>query len=638
MAFFWKKSEIDKVKAKYGDVKGRQFLTYFYTYLSKSLELINTDKEAAAGVTQNIIAYILTKHGQAYLNEYTSFFNEGIKNQKLCGELAKTGTTYIDNTILLKKPTTSPGSESNPVKKAANLKGTVKTASSKSADSLGRDESKHLSCKYDGHESDCPDDCARCAISIKTDGDIALASNNLDEAVRLYKKAVFISPKFAEAWCNLGNAYGMKSEYNNALSAFNKAVDIDPKYGKALYGKAITLRNLGMLDEAMKVANAILDLYEDANVKKFKADLIAAGVKDRGLVIDSQKAKAALAGKAAEVLKANDLIEQDGSVEVIPNIFQPDTFTEKVLMYCKRKYASLGEKKVRGECIITSYYGSICAVVLSQRDPEGTHDCDIFDYLNNNIDIEFTDVNAERLLGTKAGEEKAEAIWELLSPYLSLTQAVFDAVDELSDDIMLEGMKHAYVLGMLVAKSYTSEKRKKHSLGTRAEIDRALQKLADSSKDYQEPPKESAMCYSIRVPEEVDIYFRCSKCGKQGTMKVYSGSENLMDKYRSLTKEFIALGHSAEVYCLCNDCADRHFPSGSRWSRNNIVFAFMAKDSSKPVYSFPSTWQYSDFKYKVALSFLKGASTIQELSEDTDSKLESKQYLDNVKEVIGTGR
>ena len=121
-------------------------------------------------------------------------------------------------------------------------------------------------------------------------------------------------------------------------------------------------------------------------------------------------------------------------------------------------------------------------------------------------------------------------------------------------------------------------------------------------------------------------------------MKVYSGSENLMDKYRGLTKEFIALGHSAEVYCLCNDCADRHFPSGSRWSRNNIVFAFMAKDSSKPVYSFPSTWQYSDFKYKVALSFLKGASTIQELSEDTDSKLESKQYLDNVIEVIGTGR
>ena len=29
---FWIKSEIDKIKAKYGETKGRQFLTYFYTF------------------------------------------------------------------------------------------------------------------------------------------------------------------------------------------------------------------------------------------------------------------------------------------------------------------------------------------------------------------------------------------------------------------------------------------------------------------------------------------------------------------------------------------------------------------------------------------------------------------------------
>jgi tetratricopeptide (TPR) repeat protein len=143
---------------------------------------------------------------------------------------------------------------------------TSKTATAKPIDALGRDESKHISCKYDGHEDDCPDDCAKCAISIKTDGDIALASNRPDEAIRQYKKAVFVSPKFAEAWVNLGNAYGMKSEYNNALSAFNKAIAIDPIYGKALFGKAITLRNLKMFDEAMEIANTILSLYDDANV------------------------------------------------------------------------------------------------------------------------------------------------------------------------------------------------------------------------------------------------------------------------------------------------------------------------------------------------------------------------------------
>ena len=64
----------------------------------------------------------------------------------------------------------------------------------------------------------------------------------------------------------------MKSEYN-ALSAFNKAIAIDPIYGKALFGKAITLRNLKMFDEAMEIANTILSLYDDANVRKFSRTL-----------------------------------------------------------------------------------------------------------------------------------------------------------------------------------------------------------------------------------------------------------------------------------------------------------------------------------------------------------------------------
>lgn len=113
---------------------------------------------------------------------------------------------------------------------------------------LGRNEKLHLSCAYDGHEDDCPKECSKCAISIKTDGDIALASNRLNDAIRQYKKALFVDPKFAEAWCNLANAYGMESEYHNALSAFNKALAIDPQYGKAMFGKAVTLRNLGKLD------------------------------------------------------------------------------------------------------------------------------------------------------------------------------------------------------------------------------------------------------------------------------------------------------------------------------------------------------------------------------------------------------
>lgn len=500
---------------------------------------------------------------------------------------------------------------------------------------LGKEESKHISCHYEGHENDCSKDCKKCAISIKTDGDIALSENKIDFAIRQYKRAVFVEPQFAEAWVNMGNAYGMHSEYNNALSAFNKAITIDPTYGKALFGKAITLRNLGMLDEAMSVANDILEMYDNEEVKSFKQKLMEIGVKDKSLIVDYKKAKAALAGQAGEVMRNNNLLGDDGTAEIIPEIYQPEEFTKAVLTYCKRKYASLGEKKVRGECIITSFYGSICATIFNQRDPSDMKNCDVFNYLNHHIDVEFTDVNAERLLGTKAGEEKAEEIWSMFSPYLTLAQAVFETIDELTDEIMLEAMTHAYVLGMLVAKYYTSEKQKKHVFGSRIEIDQALKRLAESTKDYQNPPQERAMCYSIRTPKEVKISFSCSKCGQFATMTVYEGSEDICDKYRTLAEEFVALGYKAEVMCLCDSCADRYFPSDSKWSRHNIVFAFSAKGSTKPVYSFPSTWRYNDFEYQVALEFLKGADTINKLSEVTKSKLDSDVYLKHVRSVIG---
>lgn len=107
--------------------------------------------------------------------------------------------------------------------------------------------------------------------SINIDGDRAFAKEYLDEAIRLYKKAVFIEPKFAEAWVNLGNAYKMKSEYNNALVAFDKALGVDPVYGKALFEKAIILRNLDRIDEAAELIASIFELYPNADeVQSFK--------------------------------------------------------------------------------------------------------------------------------------------------------------------------------------------------------------------------------------------------------------------------------------------------------------------------------------------------------------------------------
>ena len=501
---------------------------------------------------------------------------------------------------------------------------------------LGRDEAKHLRCKYDGNEAACPKSCDKCAIAFKTDGDVALSEDRLDEAIRHYKKALFADPKFAEAWNNLGNAYGMKSEYRNALNAFEKAIAIDPVYGKALYGKAITLRNMGDLDAAMTLANAILEVYNASEVRRFKKGLVEAGVEDTQYLIENKKAITVLDNVGFKIMKDNNLLNEEGKITIIESLYRPDEFVKSVLRYCKKKYASLGEEKTRGEYIITSFYGSICATIFHAKDNNAFVGTTIFDYLNEHIDVEFTDVNAEKLLGTKADEEKAEYIWGIIAPYVNFSQTVFNDLSVLTEDVIFTAMKNAYEIGMLTAFYYLSGKDKKHSLGTRNEIDNALSKLAASSRNYQDPPPESAMCYSMRLPDEVNIRFTCDKCGRTATIKVYEGQENLMSHYCNLTKKFVELGHKAEVMCLCDDCATRHFPSNSSWRKNNIVFAFTAKGSSAPVYSFPSSRTYRDFEYRVALSFLNGADTVEKLAEETGTKHKAQTYLDHVKTVIGS--
>ena len=258
-----------------------------------------------------------------------------------------------------------------------------------------------------------------------------------------------------------------------------------------------------------------------------------------------------------------------------------------------------------------------------------------FEYLKDHIDIEFTDRNAERMLQTKAGEEKAEHIWEIILPYVKLSQDIFNKTTKLTDELIIHAMQGAYDIGMIVAVYYFKGRDKKHGLGTRAEIDEALLKLAASQSGYQEPPERSAMCYSIDFPDEVEIQCKCDKCGRSFAMKVYEGEENLISRYRTLAKEFDALGHSASIIIACEDCAKRFYPSSSSWSTNNIVFAFTAKGSTTPVLSYPSRRQYSATPYNTALSFLRGSETLSQLSTETKTHFSSKVYLEHIKEVLG---
>lgn len=502
---------------------------------------------------------------------------------------------------------------------------------------LGRDKTKHISCGFEGHEADCPDNCEKCAIYIKTCGDELLAEGKVDLAIKQYKRALFAEPKFAEAWVNLGNAFGMKSEYNNALTAFDKAIAIDPVYGNAMFGKAITLRNLGKNEAAMSLANAILLLYDNANVRKFKEGLAATGTLDPTSIFTLDQAIEELTDIAYEILHKNDLLGPSGSVVTEKAICQKEDFAAQVYRFCKKRYASSGKKKLNSESILKAFYGSLCTTLFYYSEPNDLAGIDTFKYLMEHVDIEKVEDVAEKMLNIRGDKARCDELWDTIYEYVKVSLEIFEKITPTSDveSAVIDATESAYMMGMMYAmKQYATKKQKED----RANLDAALDKLAASSADYDYTPEErSAMCYSISLPEDVQIVVSCPKCGCHKKITVWAGEEDLLSKYKRVAEDFSKLGYPASVACYCNECANMLYPSHSSYSINNIVFSIEV-EPKRIVKSFPSSHCFRDFEYRVALAFLRGADTIEKLAKATSTELPAETYLEHINNVLGKGR
>lgn len=303
---------------------------------------------------------------------------------------------------------------------------------------LGRDESKHISCQYKGREDDCPKACEKCAIFLKENGDSALARNDLDLAIKQYKRALFMEPKFADAWVNMGDAYSRKAEYNHALSSFYKAITIDPTYGQALFGKAVVLKAQGKLDEAMRTANEILAMYEDPDVKKFKAILRNQGVKEIRPNTPCAKAIDLMTDRAYEIAREHNLLGADGRLCVEEEIYCKNAFATRICAFCQKRYAALGREKIWGESILAAFYGSLCTTLLFYKDRRGFQDTTPYDYLADHIDLEALERNAERRLGISQDSAEAEKLWNLIYGFVTYCSAVIECVEKDSVEAALK--------------------------------------------------------------------------------------------------------------------------------------------------------------------------------------------------------
>ncbi len=83
------------------------------------------------------------------------------------------------------------------------------------------------------------------------------------EALEAFEKAIEIDPKYAFALCCKGYALGELGKREEALEAFEKAIEIDPKYAFAWNNKGVVLVNLGKHKDALKAYEEAIEINSE---------------------------------------------------------------------------------------------------------------------------------------------------------------------------------------------------------------------------------------------------------------------------------------------------------------------------------------------------------------------------------------
>jgi len=319
---------------------------------------------------------------------------------------------------------------------------------------LGKNDALHDICAYEGRENLCPKECKKCVCFIIREGEKAALAGKVADAIRHYKRAVFVEPLSPDAWNGLGHAYYLNTEYNNAINAFDKAILIDDEYGDALFGKAIALRDSGRIEDALAVSAEILDLYDDENVEAFHEELRVHGSEIIPYSISLDKAVQKMTMEAEHIIDLNGLRNSDGSIEIERSIYEKERFTSRMLNYCQQRYASLGREKVWSESIISSFYGSICVTMLYYLRQSDFINISSFDYLKEHVNLEELDRNAEKLLGFHAGDDKSDSLWNIIYPFVTICNKTISHIESETDikAAVQDAAESAYVIGMVYAK------------------------------------------------------------------------------------------------------------------------------------------------------------------------------------------
>ena len=137
-----------------------------------------------------------------------------------------------------------------------------------------------LALKYPYHVYPIMDD----ANSWYKQGNDMMMQEKNEDAIVAYDKAIELDPTYTSAWNNKGIAMFRLKRYEDAIACYDKTIEINPNHANAWYNKAKALRGLGQsyLDKAnedrvtaAKIINQSLAIFESAEKCYVQGDILS---------------------------------------------------------------------------------------------------------------------------------------------------------------------------------------------------------------------------------------------------------------------------------------------------------------------------------------------------------------------------
>ncbi|MEA5513186.1 tetratricopeptide repeat protein [Nodularia sp. UHCC 0506] len=104
---------------------------------------------------------------------------------------------------------------------------------------------------------------ANNAIALSQQGSTLFELQRYQDALAAYQKAVNISPDFVPGWSGQGKTLSELKKYEEALTAYDQAIQIQPDYVEAWRGRGFVLQNLKRYPEAIASFNKALQLDDN---------------------------------------------------------------------------------------------------------------------------------------------------------------------------------------------------------------------------------------------------------------------------------------------------------------------------------------------------------------------------------------